>query len=247
MSDAASERLAPVTYLPWVRTGGARAPEAATPPSADESTRPTPSVAPRTAPAPSESRPLSTRPVARRLAAPKPPCRASVEPPSTRDETGVERDDAHRPAGRLPPATIGTLGRRGAIRARRARARRASRSTSGSSGTSASATSTTRGSPSSSCTATGFAPRPGQRRHPARAARAVASIPRQARAAVDDLDPETERRERAGRRRTPCASASRARPARRPSAGSRRSCSGGATPSDVVREAVTAAMAAAGS
>ncbi len=85
MSDAASERLAPVTYLPWVRTDG----DAKARPVVDESTRPDEEHRARTAPA-QRNRAAVDRPVRPRAeAAVDASVEATLDPP----ETGVERDD----------------------------------------------------------------------------------------------------------------------------------------------------------
>jgi regulatory protein len=90
MSDAASERLAPVTYLPWVRPDG----EATSRPAASASRQPPPAAAGargRTAPV-TTTRPPADPDVRPRAAA---TVRASAEASETDspDETGLERDD----------------------------------------------------------------------------------------------------------------------------------------------------------
>ena len=86
MSDAASERLAPVTYLPWVR------------PDAEPTARP---VAPRQPPpagargrtAPTTTPRAPVDPAVRPMAETMVPPSAEASDADTPDETGVERDD----------------------------------------------------------------------------------------------------------------------------------------------------------
>ena len=87
MSDAASERLAPVTYLPWVRPDA----EATSRPAA--SRQPPPAAGARGRTAPTTTPRVPADPAVRPRAEATVPASAEASDADTPDETGVERDD----------------------------------------------------------------------------------------------------------------------------------------------------------
>ena len=87
MSDAASERLAPVTYLPWVRTDA----EATSRPAASRQVPPAAGAQGRTVPTTTPR--VQADPAVRPSAEAASPASAAASDADTPDETGVERDD----------------------------------------------------------------------------------------------------------------------------------------------------------
>ena len=87
MSDAASERLAPVTYLPWVRPAA----EATSRPAASRQVPPAAGAQDRTVPTTTPR--VQADPAVRQSAEASSPASAAASDADPPDETGVERDD----------------------------------------------------------------------------------------------------------------------------------------------------------
>ena len=89
MSDAASERLAPVTYLPWVRPDG----EATSRPAASASRQPPPAAGARGRTAPTTTPRVPADPAVRQRAMASVSASAAASDADAPGESGVERDD----------------------------------------------------------------------------------------------------------------------------------------------------------
>ncbi len=250
MSDA-SEHLAPVSYLPWATPAEPVAERSASPADgapiaaeASRSRRGADSTGPREPNAARAADPGSGDRERCRRDAPSvavPDSRSSPTTPTRPDPSAMRASTGSSCRGSGVPRSRSPR----SVRCSRSTASTRSRSRSGSSATSASATSTTRAWPSSSCTSTARAADVAAARS-CRSSPAAASMPRAARAAVDELDPEVERRNAldvAERRVRQLSGLDRQTAERRLSAFLQRR----GYPGDVVREAVTAALSADGS